>query len=100
MLSPAHPHFQPLQVAWRLPPGLELAFCAVGGSTAVFNSESGDTHLLAPPAAELLGRLATGEVLAGEGLADAAAALEQAGHEASGALRELHALGLVEPFAP
>ncbi len=100
MLSPAHPRFRPLQVAWRLPPGLELAFRPIGGSTAVFNAESGDTHLLAPVAGDLLARLAAGEVLAGEALADAAGILERAGHEPSGALRELHVLGLAEPFSP
>jgi hypothetical protein len=100
MLSPAYPSFEPLQVGWRLPPGLPLAFRAIGETLAVFNAESEDTHLLDPVAGGLLRRLAAGEVLVGDGLAEATGPLADAGFEPGEVLRELHVLGLAEPFQP
>lgn len=100
MFSPAHPDFDPLAVSWRLPHELVLLFHPVGEFTAVFNMESEDTHLLAPVAAGFLERLTNGEVLAGDALGAAAERFEQAGFNAGVVLRELHLLGLAEPFRP
>lgn len=99
-LSPAYPHFDVLSVAWRLPRGLVVAFRSVGEWVAVFNEESGDTHLLEPRAAAVLRRLAGGEVLAGDSLQNVAGELEHAGFDPELAFRELHAMGLAEPFPP
>lgn len=100
MFSPAYPRFDPLAVSWRLPPGLVLEFRSLGARTAVFNGESGDTHLLAPVAADVLARMAVGEVLGGDALAAAVDEFESAGHDPAEALREFHVLGVAEPFEP
>lgn len=100
MFSPAYPVFDPLCVSWRLPYQLVLEFHRVGGFVAVFNTEADDTHVLAPEAAAFLERLAAGEIIAGSTLDEAADGLERAGFDPSLVLRQLHVLGLAEPYTP
>lgn len=80
---------------WRIPPGLALEFRRIGKSTAVFNPESGDTHLLTPQGAGLLRVLAN---RTGGSTGELTAALNGRGEgfEVEPVLEELRRLGLVE----
>lgn len=98
VFSPAYPRFSPLAVSWRLPLGLVLVSRRLGGMTAVFNTESGDTHLLEPVAGQLLERMAGGEVLTGDALGAATGHLTRSGFHPADVLRDFHRLGLAEPF--
>lgn len=97
MLSPAYPRYAPGTVAWRIPHGLAPVFREVGGVTVVHNPESGDTHFLAPAGADLLARLASGEVLTVDTLPQPEFGTQTGSGDV---LRELHLLGLAEPFHP
>ena len=98
MYSPAFPVADPLALAWRLPPGLTLALRTVGDRLAVFNEESEDTHLLHPVAGRLVERLLDGEEFRGPVLAEACEVLRAHGFDGAKVFRELHVLGLAEPF--
>jgi PqqD family protein of HPr-rel-A system len=98
--SSAYSDFDVFAVAWRLPVGLPIALRSVGDWTAVFNEESGDTHVLEPQAAEVLRRLAAGEILQGDDLRHTAEELQRAGFDPELAFRELHVMGLAEPVRP
>ena len=84
-------------VVWRLLPGLCLHSREVGALVAVFNEESGDTHLIEPWAADLLDRLQQRPADQSE-LAEACGGREP--EAVFRVLREFHFLGLIEPVNP
>jgi len=81
------------------PPG-SVASADLEGLTALFHARSGTTHILAPPAPQILRALAAGPADAGEIAARLADAFDLAGEEdaeaaISARLAELEAAGLV-----
>lgn len=57
MGSPSQGALSPDPKRWRVPCGLCLELHPVGQGVAVFNAESGDTHMLGRAGADLLARI-------------------------------------------
>ena len=93
--SPVYPDFDPLALQWRVPRGLRLHVRPCGDCVSVFNEESGDTHIVPPALAELLEAL---RLRPGCWPSTAwTRSLGSAVGDPGSALRELFALGLIEP---
>lgn len=101
MISPAHPNYDPLSLQWQRPPGLTLHTRHLGQSVALFNEESGDTHVFDPVAADVLAALDAPGLTMTTALAELVAPEADTGtaHERlAELLRTLHGLGLIEPL--
>lgn len=101
MISPAHPNYDPMALRWRRTSGLNLHTRPVGQSIAVFNEESGDTHVFDPVVAEVLEVLRRSPALMATRLVDLVELEVDTVPSGDGwgtLLRTLHGLGLIEPL--
>jgi len=97
----AHAHAErPEDTVWRLTPDLRLHMRRVGAMVAVFNEESGDTHLVAPWAAQILERLRAGPARAEDLDARKTGGGEDPVQAVARSLSEFRYLGLIEPVDP
>lgn len=90
------------EAIWHAPPPHRLIAHALDSLTALFDRASGQTHLLAAPAPEILAALAVGPATAAQLVAQLAATFDlsadgEAATVIEARLHELAALGLVEP---
>jgi len=100
MPEAAPPVAQSESVTWRRVPDLGLHLRPVGAMVAVYNEESGDTHLVSGWAAAILERLRVAPARPAELRRHAPPAATGDAGSVTRLLRDLWYLGLIEPVDP